>query len=338
MLSLSPKITAVKEKASSRTVVIGSGTEATVYLGKAQYKQNKGGSKVQLIALKTPSSSSFLDNLKKEAQILSKFDHPNIVKAISCTDKTCSETLFREAELGFTLPLEISTDGSLFDLIFNSKAPIPPTIAKTYFLQLMEGIEALHSRGVIHRDLKLENFLLFESGATVKISDFGLSEVVLTDTFCSKDLQKSYSSTKLAGSLPYMSPECHIGRFSVSTDLFSLAVAGFIMVFGIPPFASAKSTDKHYRYISSGNMKEYVKILLKSTKLTADQIDYDFLELFFAMTHPSAEQRPTLCEIKKSPWLKDAKLDDTEQACQYLAKQRPNRGTEFSNHLDCEET
>lgn len=313
MLTPSLQVALFKRKPADKALVIGSGSEATVYLGKVKTLSKSDPDVSKWVALKAPAAANFLENLKKEAQILSKFDHPNIVKMVDLSGKLNSDRLQSVADLGHALPLEISLEGSLFDLVFESKAPLPVKIAKSYFLQLLDGIQAIHSKGVIHRDLKLENFLLFESGSLVKISDFGLSEIVLTDSFNSKDLQKTFSSSKLAGSLPYMSPECHIGRFSSSTDLFSLAVAGFIMVFGVPPFASAKSTDKHYKLVASGNMKEYIKTLLKSTKVPSEKIDYDFLELFFAMTHPSAEQRPTISEVKNSVWIRSGPAATTEE-------------------------
>jgi serine/threonine protein kinase len=338
MMNAIPKIIFVKENSSDHGVMIGSGTEATVYLGRAEYMCKSDTQKCQLIALKTPSSPSFSENLKKEAQILSRIAHPNIVQMIGVSGTSNPETLPKIAGLGTVLPLEISIEGNLFELIFNSKVPLPTGLAKYYFLQLLNGIEAIHSRGVIHRDLKLENFLLFESGAIVKISDFGLSEVVSTETFNSKDLQKTYSSSKLAGSLPYMSPECHVGRFSTSTDLFSLAVSGFIMVFGVPPFGSAKSTDKHYKTVATGNMKEYTKILLKSTKLTQEQLDYDFLELFFSMVHPSSEQRPAVCDIRKSSWLRDGKIYNPEEAKAHVSRLVPKRYQEYMELCSSQET
>lgn len=313
MLTPAKQVEVFKHKQSQKLLVVGNGSEATVYLGRVKNLHKSDPDQCSWMALKAPAASTLLENLKKEAVILTKFDHPNIVRMAEFAEKPGSDRLHTVAELGQILPLEISVEGSLFDLVFESKAPLPVTVAKNYFLQLLEGIQAIHSKGVIHRDLKLENFLLFESGGLVKISDFGLSEIVLTDTLNSKDLQKTFSSSKLAGSLPYMSPECHIGRFSTTTDLFSLAVAAFIMVFGVPPFASTKSTDKHYKLVASGNMKEYIKALMKSTKLSAEKIDYDFLELFFAMTHPSSEQRPSISEIKNSAWIRSGSIATSEE-------------------------
>ena len=69
--------------------------------------------------------------------------------------------------------LELVTGGELFDKIVSS-GRLDEATARTYFRQLVCGVEYCHRQGVCHRDLKPENLLLDEQGM-LKISDFGLS-------------------------------------------------------------------------------------------------------------------------------------------------------------------
>ncbi|KAJ1560417.1 serine/threonine-protein kinase HAL4/sat4 [Nowakowskiella sp. JEL0078] len=73
---------------------------------------------------------------------------------------------------------------------------------KSYFKQLLRGVKYLHDMGVAHRDLKPENLLLCDDGKTLKITDFGVSEVFRTP-FCNA----TKKAKGLCGSGPYIAPE-----------------------------------------------------------------------------------------------------------------------------------
>ena len=71
--------------------------------------------------------------------------------------------------------LEYHPNGQLFDIIYHTNA-LSETLARTYFRQIIDGLEACHNRGIIHRDLKLENLLL-DRKFNIKISNFHWSKV-----------------------------------------------------------------------------------------------------------------------------------------------------------------
>ena len=100
--------------------------------------------------------------------------------------------------------------------------------------QVLEGVAYLHSKGIVHRDLKLENILLADNTAktTIKIADFGLSKVFSASTTLST----------VCGSPLYMAPELltveQQGDYSPAVDVWSVGVVLFILLAGYSPFGA----------------------------------------------------------------------------------------------------
>jgi len=101
-----------------------------------------------------------------------------------------------------------------------------------FFKQLLDAIAHCHEKGVAHCDLKLEN-IIFDRYGKIKVIDFGLSHSIQNKGFG--------TYRKLLGTYGYMAPEVHKSQiYNIKkSDLFSLAVILFIMVYGSPPFAQA---------------------------------------------------------------------------------------------------
>jgi serine/threonine protein kinase len=101
--------------------------------------------------------------------------------------------------------------------------PAPELIA--YLREAAEALDYMHSKGVLHRDIKPGNLLRLSGHA--KVADFGLARLqesqVMSATFC--------------GTPVYMAPEVWQGKISVNSDQYSLAVTYFEMRFGRRPFA-----------------------------------------------------------------------------------------------------
>jgi hypothetical protein len=119
-------------------------------------------------------------------------------------------------------------DGSLTDWFRTSKAqgkpgiPVPELVA--YLREAAEALDYMHSKGVLHRDIKPGNLLRLSGHA--KVADFGLARVqesqLMSATFC--------------GTPVYMAPEVWQGKISVHSDQYSLAVTYFEMRLGRRPF------------------------------------------------------------------------------------------------------
>ena len=101
-------------------------------------------------------------------------------------------------------------------------------------IQILDGLAAAHSQGIIHRDLKLDNILVDAQGCA-KLSDFGIA----------KDHSiKALELTKhnvVSGSLPAMSPEQIRGdKLTPSSDMFSFGIAAWQILKACHPFQAEK--------------------------------------------------------------------------------------------------
>ena len=107
-----------------------------------------------------------LDAIMEEVQILTKLDHPNIVKYY--------ETYNDEKYI--YLVMEYIGGGELFDKIASQKNQVfNEQAAKEYMKKLLGGCLHMHSQGIVHRDIKPENIMLSSNGE-LKLIDFGLSK------------------------------------------------------------------------------------------------------------------------------------------------------------------
>lgn len=123
---------------------------------------------------------------------------------------------------------------------------------------LFEAVDFAHSKGIAHRDLKLEN-LLFDNDFRIKLIDFGFSaEVggsrVVRDGCgrCGDTVDTVF--TEEIGTEMYMAPEIYEHSYKgVEVDLFALGVILFLLVAQNRPFNVAKKDDKIYRLLASGD-------------------------------------------------------------------------------------
>lgn len=292
---------------------IGQGLEAVVVLS------NEGE---QPIALKISKSEAFMANLERESEILASFNHPNIIGLLmpyQQIEVVTGQTIAIKPLIG----LEYSDAGNLFEYIFSSKKPLPLSVAKYYCLQLLDALSAIQEKRLIHQDLKLENFLLFDHCKTVKIADFGMF-VDLSPL--DKKRTPELSKARLAGTLSYMAPESHGGKTSFASDIFSLMVSVFIMVYGFAPFGSAKATDKYYKMIMMNTPAEYNKAI----KRVAETLHPEFMELFLKCVQFQPEKRLTIDAIRAHSWLATEVASPEEvmqfmSACQPLVNKSPDK-------------
>jgi serine/threonine-protein kinase Chk1 len=117
--------------------------------------------------------SNSLKLLENEVQTMSQLSHGNIINLIEYNLDGIVEKSSGKLEPVIYIVLELATGGTLFDYI-STNGMFNDAISRFYFQQLLNGLEYVHSKGVTHRDLKLENILL-DQFLNLKIADFGFA-------------------------------------------------------------------------------------------------------------------------------------------------------------------
>ncbi|KAH7695178.1 CAMK/CAMKL/MARK protein kinase, partial [Aphelenchoides avenae] len=165
---------------------------------------------------KTALNQSSLQKLFREVRIMKQLDHPNIVKLYQVMET--EQTLY--------LVMEYASGGEVFDYLV-AHGRMKEKEARAKFRQIVSAVQYLHSKNIIHRDLKAENLLL-DADMNIKIADFGFSNQFSIgnklDTFC--------------GSPPYAAPELFQGKKydGPEVDVWSLGVILYTLVSGSLPF------------------------------------------------------------------------------------------------------
>jgi len=145
----------------------------------------------------------------------------------------------------------------------------------------------MQGKGVVHRDLKLENILVDDS-MNLKVADFGFA------TYKKINKLQSYR-----GTMTYMAPEIKEGKTydGKQIDVFSCGVILFIIVQGIFPFKEAKKDEYFYNLIINGKLDQYW------AKVGGNSLSPEFKDLILKMFSYDGAKRPTVEELRNHPWM-----------------------------------
>jgi serine/threonine protein kinase len=187
----------------------------------AREKKSKFIVALKILDKKQLMKSKVEHQLRREIEIQSFLDHPNILKMYG----------FFWDRKKIYLILEFAFGGELYKhLQAQSEKRYSETRTANYIKQLTEALMYMHKKEVIHRDIKPENLL--NSQGTIKIADFGWSVYAP---------QEGRRET-LCGTLDYLPPEMVKGdSHDKNVDIWSLGILCYELLCGAPPF----ETDTH---------------------------------------------------------------------------------------------
>lgn len=195
---------------------IGQGGMGTVWVGRDLQLERMVA--VKVLAQEHAQNPEFVDRFIREAQLLSRLNHPNIV------------TLYGVGRTG-AQPFLVMRYLKGVPLSDHLGQPMPVPVALALLRQLCAGLFAMHQAGILHRDIKPANLLVSESGQ-LTILDLGIA----------RPGDSSLTKTGVVyGTVGYMSPEQMLGEKNLDgrSDLYSVGVVAWEMLSGRKPFESS---------------------------------------------------------------------------------------------------
>jgi serine/threonine protein kinase len=177
------------------------------------------------------SDESSLKKVRQEYNILKKARHQNIVRLYESFD----------TESHIVYVMEVCGGGDLLTYV-RRRRKLKEDYAKFLFGQIIKGLQYVHSKGVLHRDIKLDNILLTSEGE-VKICDFGVSKLVSS---------KMQVQTEQCGTPAYIAPEVFRGKGykGFQSDIWSAGVVLYAMLYGTVPFKATNMAELQQQIIN----------------------------------------------------------------------------------------
>lgn len=261
--------------------LIGAGSFGKVYLG----MDATTGLLMAVKQVDLPSAASInkerkqqmLNALEREMELLKDLEHEHIVQYLySSAD-----------EEHFNIFLEYVPGGSLTALLRNYGAFEEPLV-RNFLRQILEGLDYVHERGIVHRDIKGANILVDNKGG-IKISDFGISKKLEDNLMPGNRLHRP----SLQGSVFWMAPEVvKQTTYTKKADIWSVGCLIVEMLTGEHPWAQLNQMQAIFK-IGSAAAKPAIP-----SDISADA--HNFLDLCFELDH---EVRPSAGDLLKHPWL-----------------------------------
>uniref|UniRef100_A0A3B4TVQ0 non-specific serine/threonine protein kinase n=1 Tax=Seriola dumerili TaxID=41447 RepID=A0A3B4TVQ0_SERDU len=227
---------------------------------------------------KARQDSYVLKNMKREPRIHQMVRHPHIVVLL--------ETL--ETENSYYMAMELCAGGDLMDRICERKR-LEEREVRRYTRQILSAVEHLHKHGIVHRDLKIENFLLDEHN-NIKIVDFGLSNTLKTESLSLELLNTQ------CGSPAYAAPELLAHRkYGPKVDVWSVGVSMFAMLTGTLPFT-----------VEPFNIKQlHQKMVNGEISSIPSDVSKGAVSFVLSLLEPDPAKRPSVRAAMEERWINE---------------------------------
>lgn len=256
-------------------------------------------------------NSNRLQKIYREIHILRGLDHPNIVRL--------HEMVETERHIGIIL--EYASGGELFDYILNHRY-LKDGPARKLFSQLISGVGYLHKKGIVHRDLKLENLLL-DRNKNIIITDFGFANTFDPNDELSEEIEYRLGDKDFirslglegsdgarrgdlmqtsCGSPCYAAPELvvsdslYTGR---KVDVWSCGVILYAMLAGYLPFDDDPANPE------GDNINLLYKYIVSTPLTFPEYVTPHARDLLKRILVPEPRKRADLFEVARHSWLAD---------------------------------
>jgi len=253
------------------------------------------GRVVAIKSFKTTPIKKFQHKMKKiqyETELMKRFNHKNITKILE---------VFNDEEYMLII-MEYINGGNLFSFV-KKRRKLSEKMAKFLFRQIILGIQHIHSKNVVHRDIKLENILI-DFDNNVKICDFGIGKVLENEDELLYDK---------CGTPMYMAPEIILanddnGYKGFPVDIWSSGITLYIMLSGSLPF-NIKNKNNNKEDMALNRIKDKNNIFLQNQIVNVkpkeiENISIEAKNLLKGLLNKNPSKRLTCSQILNHPWLK----------------------------------
>jgi calcium-dependent protein kinase len=260
--------------------VVGTGACGNVHRGTLMPKPRWTAAQKDVV-LKTlrKENLSFkkLEELVVETMVGLFLDHPLI----------CRLLRVYETDADLTLVLEYCSGGDMFER-FAALSKYPEPLAQTTCVQMLTALKYLRSQRVVHRDIKLENWLYApaEEESPLLITDFGFA------AYYDESVDEPLAS--MVGSSFYIAPEVLRQSYGHQCDMWSVGVTTYMLISGIAPFGG-DDVNEIFGSVLTGQLS-FPREFFAGTSAEAQS----FLRYLLSR---DVSKRPGPCDALEHPWL-----------------------------------
>ena len=262
----------------------------------------------RVVAIKSFNKKSLSangDNMKKilsETDLMKKLNHPNVTKILE---------MFEDD--GYILiAMEYINGGNLFSFV-KKRRKLSEKTAKFLFRQIILGIKHIHSKKIVHRDIKLENILI-DLNNNIKICDFGIGRILKNEK------QMLYDK---CGTPMYMAPEILLssktkGYEGFPVDIWSSGISLYIMLSGTLPFNLKNKESSDMSNESNNNNIELQYSIINKEPKKIEKISDEARDLLKGLLNKNPKKRLTIEQILNHPWLMEEEIKNKKNKKYHL--------------------
>jgi len=248
--------------------------------------------------------------LDSEIELLKTLSHPNIVQLYETMEDT--NTLY--------LIMELIKGSDLFD-IGDILGALRPSSVAALLTPLLNALAYLHSRGIVHHDIKPENIVVDYTQNSLKLTDFGSA----------KQISKSTEGA-VGGTLNYMAPEVLMnmrGSRNVtdkSVDIWSVGILAYKLISGLHPFDNGKCNQNILNRIIAGKFE--------FTGPVWDKVPKECKNFIKRCLTVDPKKRASAQELLKHPWIvKSQGPIFSQEECKRIQTEKSSRSSSRSNSM-----
>lgn len=199
---------------------LGAGGMATVY--KAYHEKLDRHIAIKVIHPNLMQDAAFMQRFEREARIVARLEHPNIVQVYD----------FSELDGQPYLVMKFIEGRTLKQVLRDYNGDVPIDFIRRVVNSIASALTYAHERGVLHRDVKPSNIVI-DNGGTPYLTDFGLARLAVAG-------ESTMSADVMIGTPFYISPEQARGErdLDARTDIYSFGVILYELMAGRVPFSS----------------------------------------------------------------------------------------------------